>query len=71
MGRVDQLQEDAARALWVHEDVSMAAGAGLDLLRHQPHAVSLESFDGRRQVGNSQANVMQSFATLRDEFGDC
>lgn len=70
MGRVNQLQEDAAGALRVHEDVSVAASAGLDFIRNQPNAVSFESFNRGGQVRHPQANMMQAFTALRDEFGD-
>src|SRR5215469_1299605 len=52
------------------KNVAMGTGAGSDLFRDQANAVFLQVFDSHRQIGNSQANVVQSLAALGDEFCD-
>ena len=52
----------------MHKNVSMSARAYLDLLRNKAHAIFLQALDRSLQVRHAQRDVVQSLATLGDEF---
>lgn len=54
----------------MHEDVLMAACASFYFLGYETHAVALEASDCGPQVWHFQADVVQAFPALGDEFGD-
>src|SRR5215469_12672149 len=68
--RLDQFEQHASRARGMDKNEAMATGAGPDLVRDQAHALFLQLFHRKRQIGNAQANVVQSLAALGDEFCD-
>src|SRR5579872_2108965 len=69
-GVVADFEENAAGARGVDEEVEMAAGAGLDLLRDESDALGLERLEGGGNVIDVQRNVVQAFATLREKASD-
>ena len=70
MNAVSTSQKHATRALRMNEHVAMSTGSRLDLIRNQTHSIVLQLCDGRRQVRNLHADMMQALPALVDELGD-
>jgi len=70
MTAVDKFQQNASGALGMDEDVAMATSSDLDFFRDQAHTFSFQFGDGRGQIGNTHANVVQTLATLSDKLRD-
>jgi hypothetical protein len=69
-GVLANFQQDAAGARGVDEEVEVSPGAGLDLFGDEPHALRLEGFERGFDVADLQRDVVQAFATLREEASD-
>ena len=54
----------------MHKHILVPTCAGLDLIRDEAHTVSLQALDGSPQVRNLQADVVEAFAALGNEFRD-
>src|SRR5215469_13044870 len=70
VSRLDQFEQHASGARGMDKNVIVATGPGLDLFRDKANALVLQLSNRASQIGNSQANVVQSPAALGNKFCD-